>query len=79
MSRHDYIYDEDDPGPAPGSIPVCPICPAAADKPPDLIAVAAPPGYLCRHCGWWISPAGGRVDAKTRALWTEATRDGLAS
>ncbi len=71
--RPDYIYD-DDPGPAPGSVPLCPVCSAGADKAPDVVPVPSPPGFMCRHCGWWISPTGGRLTAKQRELWAEATR-----
>lgn len=74
MSSHVYWDGDDDPGPAPGSVPVCPACSAGADRPPDMIAVASPPGYTCGHCGWWVPPSGGRLTARQRALWAEANR-----
>lgn len=50
----DYIYDDGDPGPAPGPIPVCPICPS--DRRRDLHAVATPMGWWCGECGFWMPP-----------------------
>lgn len=66
------VYETDDPGPAPGSRPVCPIC--GTGQPPDLEPVDKPPGYLCRRCGWHIAPEGGRLTKEQRELWAEETK-----
>lgn len=74
VNDHGVYHEPDDPGPVPGSVPVCPIC--GTGHVPDVIAVEAPPGYLCRRCGWWIPAEGGRVTEDRRKLWNEETRGG---
>lgn len=76
VGPHGLIDDDqpepDDPGPVTGSLPVCPVC--GTGQPPDLEAVDKPPGYLCRRCGLWVPPQGGRLTDKQRQLWNEAHR-----
>jgi hypothetical protein len=70
--RYDGIYDED-PGPAPGSTPVCPICPS--DKPHRVVInTGALGGFICESCGTALTPEARGDNARRREMWEHETK-----
>jgi hypothetical protein len=70
--RDDHVYDGD-PGPAPGSTPPCPICPA--DKPHQVKPTPdVPDSFLCDGCGFVLTPHVGGDNARRREMWAEENK-----
>lgn len=76
MTGHGVYDDGTDPGPAPGSVPACPMCGVHSHRPPPAMTeITNPPGWWCTGCDTFVPPAGGTVTAKQRDLHAASRRD----